>query len=284
MNTKFKLVIVGWVLLIGVLSSPSCVAASQFDKGIVVVDYDGRSESSFGAFPSRAAIANYVEKIKAGKPKAIVLKFFFDGVGIEADNLALEKSFASANVLLQATLNTEPPTSKQLDERFYFKGQVGQHKIALKGMEGWLPIKQFANSASKVCFADARRAELVPMLEEFQGKPVPSLYACILVELLSSGDMDLQKDRAIFGKYSLPVDNSAEAKVVLKDLTGGPSISVAELLRTDFDPKVFAGKIVLLTYTGSKSPLYPVGNSSYKVHNVFMAQLRALFDLLEPVN
>jgi CHASE2 domain-containing sensor protein len=283
MNATLKLMIFVAIQLIGSLFLPECLAGTQFDKSIVVVEYDAKSENTLGTFPSRAAIASYVEKIKIGRPKGIVLKFFFDGPGIEVDNVALEKSFFGANILLQATLNKEPPTSRQLDDRFFFKGNIGEHKIALKGDEGWLPIKKFANAASKVCFADARQVDLIPTLVEFQSRPVPSLYACILEELPNSGKMEIQTSRAVFGKYWLPIDVFAETKAILKDLDGGPSISVIDLLKGDFDPKVFADKIVLVTYTGSKSPLISVGNSSYKVHNVFLAELRALFGLLQPI-
>ncbi len=288
MNAKLKFTIFVAIQLLSGIYVRDCAAETLFDKSIVVVEYDAKSENALGIFPSRAAIASYVEKIKRGRPKAIVLKFFFDGPGTAEDNLSLEKSFGGANILLQASLNKEPPTSRQLDDHFFFAGKIGEYKIALKGDEGWLPIKQLAKSASKVCFAGVRQVDSIPVLVEFQGKPIPSMWACILEEMPDGGKLELAKNGAVFGKYWLPLDTFGETKVSLKevnlkDLDGGPSVSVADLMTRDFDAEVFASKIVLLTYTGSKSPLIAVGKSSYKVHNVFVAELRALFGLLRPI-
>ena len=253
-----------------------CATTSEFGKDIVVVEYEGKSEIEYGEFPSRAAIASYVEKVKLGNPKGIVLKFFFDLPGNESDNTALAKSFVGANILLQANLSNEPPTSRHLDERFFFRGDLGERRLPLRGDEGWLPLREFANGASRVCFANARSVDMIPMLIEFQGRPVPSLYACVLEELTSSGPMKLEPSKAIFGRYFLDIDGFSESRVALKHLEGGNSITVYELMRNEFDPRIFLGKVVLVTYTGSKSPKVKVEDKTYKVHDVFLSELRAL--------
>ena len=75
MNATLKLMIFVAIQLIGAPFLPERLAGTQFDKSIVV-EYDAKSENTLGTFPSRAAIASYVEKIKIGRPKGIVLKFF----------------------------------------------------------------------------------------------------------------------------------------------------------------------------------------------------------------
>ncbi len=141
--------------------------ASPFDEKFAVVLIDRQTENQIGGFPSRQIFAQLIDRIAAAKPKSIVLKFFLDIEGKEFDSALLAESIGKTRVVLQATLNKEPPTSKILEERFFFKDSIAPHKPVLASSEGWLPLKRFTVKSTKVCFADAVTPERVPLIEIF---------------------------------------------------------------------------------------------------------------------
>lgn len=185
--------------------------------------------------------------------------------------------------MLQASINAEPPTSRFLDERFGYPGSVGKLKPMVSGREGWLPIKQFSDKAAKVCFVDVVRPELVPMFVAFQGRPVPSMYSCILADALGAGEMILNDDAAQFGNYVLPLDGAGQAKIPLADLRLPPVISALDVLDGKVNRKVFENKIAVFMYTGNKSPTMNIRGTPVKLHQLFSAQLRDLFAAVEPI-
>lgn len=263
---------------------PRASAALELDKEVVLVNYDSTAGDKLGEFPSRAVIAQFIERIGQGKPKSIVIKFFFDSMGNESDSKLLEASFGTTRILLQASINPEPPTSRFLDERFYYKGSVGKLKPMVSGREGWLPIKQFSDKAAKVCFVDVARPELVPMFTTFQNMPVQSMYSCILADAFGAGEMILNGDSAQFGDYALPLDDAGQAKISLTDLRLPTAISALDVLDGKVDCKVFENKIAVFIYTGNKSPTINVRGTAVKLHQLFSVQLRDLFAAVKPRN
>lgn len=250
--------------------------AALFDDKFAVVVIDSQTENKIGGFPSRQVLSRLIDRIGAAKPKSIILKFFLDSEGTEPDSSLLAESIGKTRVILQATLNKEPPTSKLLDERFFFKEPIAPHKPVLSGNEGWLPLKRFADKAPKVCFADVVTPERVPIIEMFQLRPVESLYACALAETFGDGKTQLTSHRATFGKHSLPLDDAGEVRIGLADMSLPSSISALRLLDGSVASNVLAGKVVILAYTGSRSPTVNVRGTAVMTHQVFLAQLREL--------
>lgn len=237
---------------------------------------DAQTEAEIGGFPTRAVLSKLIDTLGSAEPKSIVLKYFLDSPGKEPDSTLLAESLGKTRVILQATLNRDPPTSKLLDERFFFRGSIGKIKPALSGDEGWLPQKRFANLSPKVCFADVVQPERVPMLEVFLRQPVESLYACALAEAFGEGVFRLENDTASFGKKSLPVNSSGEVAISLADMSPPPYISARQLLKGNIDANVFFGKVVILGYTGTCSPTISVRGAPFPLHQIFLAQLREL--------
>jgi hypothetical protein len=264
---------------------PRTTFGSDFEREIAIVNFDSSTGARYGEFPLRAVLAKIVEQAANGKPRSIAIKFFFDTRGNEADSKLLEAALGSSGrILLQASINPEPPTSKSLDDRFYYKGATGRISPIVKGAEGWLPLKSFSDKAAKVCFVDVAQPDLVPMVTEFQGKPVESLYACVLGDVYGGGNMVLKGGRAIFGKRALPIDGAGQVKIPLSNTRLPNTISALDLLEGKVDKNALEGKVVIVIYTGSKSPTLPIAGTPVKLHQVFMAQLRDLFDALGPAN
>jgi hypothetical protein len=256
------------------------VHAASFDESFAVVNIDTQTEAKIGGFPNRAVLAQLIDRIATGKPKSIVLKFFLDTPGSEPDSILLAQSMKKTRVILQASLDKDPPTSKELDERFYFKERIAPLKPVLAGEEGWLPQKRFSDQAPKVCFANVVRVEQVPMFAMFQRRPVESLYACALAEAFGDGKTVLQGHRALFGKQTLAFDDAGEARIGLADLTLPQSVSALRLLDANFDAGAFSGKVVILAYTGSRTPTVSVRGAAIGLHQVFLAQLREIVALV----
>lgn len=250
--------------------------AALFDEKFAVVVIDAQTESKIGGFPSRQVLSQLIDRIAAAKPKSIVLKFFLDSEGKEPDSSLLAESIGKTRVILQATINKDPPTSKVLDERFLFKDAIAPHKPVLSGNEGWLPLKRFADKAPKVCFADAATPERVPLIEMFGARPVESLYACALAEAFGDGKTKLTAHRATFGKHSLSLDDAAEVRIGLADTSLPASISALRIIDGTVASNALAGKVVILAYTGSRSPTLNVRGTAVMTHQVFLAQLREL--------
>jgi hypothetical protein len=250
--------------------------AAPFQSKFAVVVVDAQTEAKIGGFPSRAVLSQLIDRIAAGKPKSIILKYFLNTPGNEADSMRLAQSIGNTRVILQATINKEPPTSQSLDERFFFSGPLGLLKPALAGDEGWLPQKRFADHATQVCFVDVVKPEQVPMLELFHQRPVESLYACALAEAFGESKLQTDRHRITFGDQSLALNEAAEVNIRLDNLDMPANTPAFQLLDAKFDSAIFTEKVVILAYTGSRSPTLDVRGSSIPVHQLFLAQLREL--------
>jgi CHASE2 domain-containing sensor protein len=265
-------------MLPGVLSSAH---ATEAPSRFVVVNFDAAAARKFGDFPSRAAVADVLQKINAASPKAVSLKFFYDSPGVAADTDKLAAAMAQGRVLLQASINAEPPTSSHLDARFFFAGNAAGTRPAPSGKEGWLPIAKLAQKAAKVCFVDSVKPEQAPMLERFQDKPVKTMYACLLEEAYAAGELTFERGAARFGDHQLRIDDTGSALVSTAALQRKfASISAADVMDAKSPLQALQGKVVIVIYTGVKSPTIAVGGSAVKVHEVFVAQLRALEESL----
>jgi CHASE2 domain len=263
--------------------SLEATASSRF----VFVNFDDASTNKFGDVPSRANVAKVLRLINEAAPRAVALKFFYDRATVDDETKQLLAEIAKGRVLLQATVNPDPPTTKFLDERFYFTGSLGGVIPEISGSEGWIPNPKISEKAQKVCFVDVITPERIPMLERFRGKPVKSLYACLLEEAFDGSLMKLEPGLARFGRYGLVIDTTASSTIKLNDLSLPKTISALEIIEGKVEKTQLYGKVVVVIYTGRKSPVATVGNAEAKIHQVFAAQLlelEAAMYLVKPRN
>lgn len=259
-------------------------SAPSLSNAVAIVDYDEATERKLGEFPSRLTIARIIDAVASAKPRSIALKFYFDSAGNADHSQALEQALQhGGRVLLQATVHSEPPTSRSLDERFFFTQSASPVKPTLDGVEGWLPLARFSSKAAKVCFvniADPARPGLVPMVTLFRGRPVESLWACILADAFGDGRMTLQEGRAVFGPRQLAIDKAGQATLALREVNDSGSVSAFDLLEGKVDGKLLKDKVVVIIYTGARSPTLDVRGQPVKIHQLFVAQLREMMGAL----
>lgn len=260
---------------------PLCLASAHAAKpptGVVLIDYDLATANQHGEFPSRAQLAQLTERLHAAGARSVLLKFFFDGPGDAAGNAALASALAKGRSLLQASLSTEPPTSKALDARFQITTPIAGIQPAIAGNEGWLPLPLFAKAAASVCFADVQQPERVPLFESFAGKPVPTLYHCLLTETAGQGP-ELKPGMARFGGRQWPINAAGEISLKLSPAGSLPRIPAARVLATGKDWQTgVKDKVAVLMYTGPKSPLRDIQGKPMKVHDAFALQAAALLE------
>lgn len=241
---------------------------------VVFVDYDDTTSRQHGEFPSRAQLADLTTALHGAGAKAVVLKFFLDGPGREPDNTQLAAAIGRGRTVLQATINREPPTSRELPARFRFAGKP-PFDPAIRGDEGWLPLPRFSEKAARVCFVDVRSAEQIPMLEVFGGHPVPSLYACTLAEMFGS-DLTLSAGAAAFGTRRFLLNSQGEAAVTLDMRTRSTRLSASRIFAGPGWQQSVRGQVAVLMYTGPRSPTIAFKGNNERVHALFAAQIIAL--------
>lgn len=248
------------------------VHAAAQSAGVVLIDYDTTTAAQHGEFPSRTQLAQLTERLHAAGARSVLLKFFFDGPGDAAGNAALANALGKGRSLLQASLSTEPPTSKALDARFLINTPLAGIQPAIRGNEGWMPLPMFAQAAASICFADVQQPERVPLFESFAGKPVPTLYHCLLAEIAGVAP-ELKPGVARFGTRQWSINPAGEITLDFKTRNRLPRIPAAWLFGgvQDWQARV-KGKVAVLMYTGPRSPMRDIQGKSMKVHEVFALQ------------
>lgn len=262
---------------LAILVSLCALASVSASAQVVFVDYDDTSARLHGEFPSRAQLAELTTALHGAGAKAVVLKFFFDGPGKEPDNTQLAAAIGKGRTVLQATINREPPTSRELPARFRFAGKP-PFDPAIRGDEGWLPLPRFSEKAARVCFVDVRSPAQIPMLEVFGGQPVPSLYACTLSELLGA-ELTFSAGAAAFGTRRIALNAQGEAAVTLDLRKRGTRLSASRIFAGQGWRPSVRGQVAVLMYTGPRSPTISIQGKVEKVHDVFAAQISALQNL-----
>lgn len=275
----------GSALLVALLctSAASNAGRPSFESDIIVVDFNDRSASALGREWGRDYLAAVTEALFSAKARAVVIKMFLDTPGSEAIDARLERAMRGGRVVLQASINTEPPVSSELQTRFEYRGAATGIKAQLTGMAGWLPIARFQNAAAKVCFADAQVATIAPVVEEFGGKLYKSLVICVLEEASGGELVSVGPQLATIGSWQLPVTSGAGVPIGLTDSSFPERLAAEDVLLSKHPLSAVAGKVAIVSYSGSKSPTIVIAGNPVKVHQVFLAVLRDVFAAIRPV-
>jgi len=271
--TLHRSIVVGLAML--ALYAPSTWAGDSFDKLVTVVAYDDGDAKIYGNLPPRDLTAKLVEKINAAEPRAVALKFFYDVAKDAPVDEQLAKAVKDSDAILQASISEDPPVSSELDQRFQL-GPVPFH-IVIEGNTGWLPTPLLQKSASSVCFVNIDRVQRVPIYERFNGKPVGTMYGCVLSAAYGALQV-YSPDTVCFGSRAVKVDSDGEIAVALKDTTLPRTLSFRDVLSGAASAKEFAGKVVVVVYMTSTSPSIEIGGKNMPIHQAFLAEVREVMD------
>jgi hypothetical protein len=258
-------------------------AQPSFEKDVVVVDFSDETTATLGRPWNRSYLAAITDKLFEAKARAVVLKMFMDTPSKdEAVDARLEQAMKGGRVILQAALSDDPPVSSNMLERFEYRGSLQGVKVQVSGKVGWMPITRFQEASARVCFADAQVATSAPVVEEMNGKLYKSLNTCIVEEATGATLTDVGPRFAAIGPWRLPVDPGASVVVPLTDISMPAHLRAEDVMLGRVSREKLEGKIAVVSYSGSKSPTFPIGDKQVKVHQAFVAILRDYFAAIQP--
>jgi hypothetical protein len=250
--------------------------AGPFEKDFAVVMVNRETEAKYGKMPlDRALFARAIEKLAGGGAKAVVLKFFFDLAREEASDGRLEQAIGILPVALQAAIVEEERNPNVLPERFF----VGNLKAetGVSGKSGWIPLPRFSAKARAVGFVNyAPGKEL--MIETYQGRTVKSLTTCCIELALGRASIFEPGKRVLFGRNELQVDAKNQVAVQFSNTNDLPYISFHAVLDGSAPTNSFAGKVVVIGYTGAEIHSLDTPSGKMDAHKVFLLTLKSVYE------
>jgi len=240
---------------------------------LVMIDH--ASEKKLGGFPiDRALIAKAITVLKEAGARGVVLKFFYDQPGTSAESdKALTAAIGSIKTLLQARIDEAELSANPLPARFMAGMVSGDFKSSLTGSSGWIPLAPFAAAAFDIGFVDAASPDSVPMIENYQNKPVKSLTLAAL-ELATGKAAKIDSGtRVTLGDTSLPLtdDNQVALKltaITLPDYVPFNTLLEGKMADTQLKEK-FRDKVVVIAYDGEKMHFLTTRAGTVKAHRLF---------------
>ncbi len=242
-----------------------------------VVMYDDKTEKVIGDFPpNRIVWSNTIDKLKEYGAKAIVLKFFYDLP--KDDDAYLSKSIKTIPTFLQACINNNEPTSNKLDNKFSIKLDKKYNSL-ISGSNGWIPMNYFADNAYDIGFVDVRDINEIPIIENYNGMYVKSLYFCILQYIFPS--LRIENNVLITNNKKIKLNKYSEMSVTYPKEDKLDYISLTEVLNGKADKKLIENKIMIICWDGSKSESFNISTGLVKTHRVFIYGLYDMYNQLK---
>jgi len=207
---------------------------------IVIVDFDDASVEALNAFPiPRGLLATIVGKISSGEPELIGLDILLDRPRDgEADAELAQAMLDADNVIVAETFGTE-------------------------GLPSITPLPIFRQAALDVAFVNmpldsdgfVRRTYLWMRTSEYQGLSLPIVLASnYWLQPLLAGAPGTYR----LGTSVIRTVESDPSLSLIAAWCPPTTVSVLELLEPEFDPALFAGKIVFVGQSSSAAKdLYP---------------------------
>jgi hypothetical protein len=248
------------------------------DDPFAVVFIDHKTEETCGGFPlDRAILAKGIREIKKHKPRGIIIKFFLDLPKDPASDRALAESFDGVPVVLEARLEDSVAKPNPLPVRFVLRTPLARRNTALLGRSGWLPLEIFSAKAADIGFVDFSVPEKVPIIEQYQGAAVKSLYLCAVELALGQTAEVFPGKRLVIGKQEVALTEESELSVTMPvkdELDYTPFHAVVDgKVRLSF----FENKVVILGYDGTNIHSINTSLGKIKAHRFFCYGLASLY-------
>ncbi len=248
------------------------------DDPFAVVFIDHKTEETYGGFPlDRAILAKGIREIKKHKPRGIIIKFFLDLPKDPASDRALAESFDGVPVILEARLEDSVAKPNLLPHRFVLKTALARRNTALAGQSGWLPLEIFSAKAADIGFVDFSAPEKVPIIEQYQGAAVKSLYLCAVELALGQKAEVFPGKRLVIGKQEVALTEESEVSVTMPAKDELHYTPFHDVVDGRVKLKFFENKVVILGYDGTKMHSINTSSGKIKAHRFFCYGLASLY-------
>ena len=254
-------------------------AAARHARPLIAVFVDDRTEQRLGRFPyDRSILAAAVRRAVELHARGVVLKFFLDRpASLDGDN-SLAEAMATTKVILQAGDGTyiRSATAPTLPRRSFLQIMPDMHVLAAS--EGGIPIPGFLASSYAVGFVDYRDIDFMPMIEQYRGKCVKSLFTLSL-ELISNQDARVLPGTSIaIGDHFLVLDRRSQASIHLPKVDNLSYISLVDFINPRQPIGDMNGSIVIIGFDASR--LNPIQTSigPIRPHRLFCYALLSLYE------
>lgn len=265
---------------------PGPVSADEIlpPAAFAVVMIDDKTEAALGAFPyERGVYARGVEGLAAAGARGVVLKFFIDRPKTAEGDAALAASLRKVKVILQARIDDSEARPNALPDRFVMTGvgDGGRDARPPSGESGWLPLAALAANAHDLGFLDSTPSvELVPVVEQYRGKYVKSLYTAAL-ELALGERAKVEPGRWMqIGERRVETDARCLAPVSLPARDGLRTHSFVELINGKIPAGELKDRVVIVGYDGARMETNKTRIGMVKGHRLFCYQLFSLYRAL----
>ncbi len=255
-------------------------AASQSTFALVLIDAE--SEKRLGGFPpDRKHVANAIDKLAAAGARGVVLKFFYDHAAKEpGSDRALAAAMNKVPVALQAGIDDNEIQPNDLPARFAPERVSGDYRRAISGRAGWIPVPELAKVAADIGFVDITSPDRVPVIENYQGRPVKSLTLVALEMATSERAQVVSGERVVLGKRQIRIDEDNQIRLTRLDARELPYVSFSALLEGKVDARQVRDKVVVIGYDGSKMHALTLPTGPVKAHRLFYVGLLDAFGQL----
>ena len=248
------------------------------DDPFAVVFIDHKTEETYRGFPlDRALLAKGIREIKKHKPRGIIIKFFLDLPKDPASDRALADSFAGVPVILEARLEDSVAKPNLLPHRFVLKTPLARGNTALSGQSGWLPLELFSAKAADIGFVDFSVPEKVPIIEQYQGAAVKSLYLCAVELALGQKAEVFPGQRLVIGKHQVALTEESEVSVTMPVKDELDYTPFHDVVDGKLKSNSFENKVVILGYDGTKIHSVNTSLGKIKAHRFFCYGLASLY-------
>ena len=251
---------------------------AALDDPFTVVFIDHKTEETYGGFPlDRALLAKGIREIKKHKPRGIIIKFFLDLPKDPASDRALADSFNGVPVILEARLEDSVAKPNPLPHWFVLTTPLTRRNTALSGQSGWLPLAIFSAKAADIGFVDFSVPEKVPIIEQYRGAAVKSLYLCAVELALGQPAEVFPGKKLVIGKQEVSLTEESEVSITLPVKDELDYTPFHDVVDGKVKLKCFENKVVILGYDGTKIPIINTSSGKIKTHRFFCYGLASLY-------
>ena len=271
-----------WLIAVtSVLAATGQAAAADqpAESPFVAVFIDTKTEKALGPFPyDRAVLAKAIDKSVASGARGVVLKLFIDKPKTVEGDRALVDAAKRTKLLVQARLDDSEQDPNPLPDRFALK--AGIEGKPLGGKNGWLPLPDLSAVAHDLGFVDYRVIDRMPLVEQYRGKLVKSLYlSCLELALAAPAEIVPARSVRIRDK-KLELDEHSEIAVEYPAKDDLQYISFSDFIEQP--PRAeLKDRIVIIAYDSERFEAVKTPAGPIRPHRAFIYALMSIYQKLQ---